>query len=310
MSKLDVSVLDGSPPFGARIRGIDPANVRDPEIRGEILALFEQLGVLVFSDIESSSEMQVEIGGIFGQLRHHAMADVPRADVGAAASLMELHNDPAEQNLFEVDGRLLAGCLPWHWDACYAPRIYRGGVLRMLEATPEGGETGFADGIQMYRAISRDLRERFEGIDIVYDAGLMHDRQKFGLPGDYRFVRTSTAMRQSLDANRDAERAVHPAVWQRAAGERVLHVSPWQAAGIHRHEDPEGDALLEELCREMVEKMQPYWHRWQAGEILAWDNWRMLHAVSGHDPAHSRRIHRATIEGDYGLGRAEFAGAG
>jgi len=32
--------------------------------------------------------------------------------------------------------------------------------------------------------------------------------------------------------------------------------------------------------------------------------------VTGHGPAHSRRIHRATIEGDYGLGRLEVAEAG
>jgi hypothetical protein len=36
----------------------------------------------------------------------------------------------------------------------------------------------------------------------------------------------------------------------------------------------------------------------------------MIHMVTGHDPAQSRKIHRATVEGDYGLGRPEFAEAG
>lgn len=39
--------------------------------------------------------------------------------------------------------------------------------------------------------------------------------------------------------------------------------------------------------------------------MVIWDNWRMLHAVSGHDPDEARVMHRTTIEGDYGLGYFE-----
>ena len=60
----------------------------------------------------------------------------------------------------------------------------------------------------------------------------------------------------------------------------------------------------------MYAKMDPYWHKWELTDMVAWDNWRMLLAVSGHDRRHLRRIQRATIEGDYGLGRAEDAGDG
>ena len=44
--------------------------------------------------------------------------------------------------------------------------------------------------------------------------------------------------------------------------------------------------------------------------MLIWDNWRMLHAVSGVDPAYARRMHRTTIKGDYGLGYFENGGTG
>ena len=39
--------------------------------------------------------------------------------------------------------------------------------------------------------------------------------------------------------------------------------------------------------------------------MLIWDNWRMLHRVTGCTPPHPRSIHRTTIKGDYGLGRFE-----
>ena len=110
-----------------------------------------------------------------------------------------------------------------------------------------------------------------------------------------------------LAQSKHEPRALHPAIWQRESGEKVLHVSPWQAAGIQGHEDPAGDALFEALCQEIYAKMRPYWHYWKSTDMVIWDNWRFLHCVSGHDPKHSRRVHRATIEGDYGLGSLEAA---
>jgi taurine dioxygenase len=44
--------------------------------------------------------------------------------------------------------------------------------------------------------------------------------------------------------------------------------------------------------------------------MVIWDNWRMLHAVSGHDPSYERIMYRTTIKGDYGLGRFENDGVG
>jgi taurine dioxygenase len=306
MSELNIKPLSEDLSFGARITGVTWDNVKDEAVRAQIAQTFEDAGVVVFAELAASSEMQVELAGILGPLRHHAMANVPRAEVGAAASLMELHNDPADQNLFEVDGKVCAGFTPWHYDACYAPEIYRGGVLRALEISPEGGRTGFADGVQLYQAISPGLRAQFEDLEIVYDPGLMHDRQKFGLPKGYRVLHTQAVMTKLMDSYRHAPRSVHPAIWRRKDGKRVIHVSPWQAAGIFGRENAEGDALLEALCQEMTAVMRPYWHSWNYDEIVAWDNWRTIHAVSGHDPKHGRKVHRATIEGDYGLGRAEF----
>ncbi|MDG2004137.1 MAG: TauD/TfdA family dioxygenase [Novosphingobium sp.] len=309
MSAIGIAPVQDGLPFGARVSGVSWDTIRDADVRAQLQRAFEEHGVLVCSDVDSTSEMQVEIASVFGPLRHHAMAEVSRADVGATATLMELHNHPEDQNVVELDGTPLAGRTPWHWDACYAPAIYRGGVLRALEMPSDGGQTGFADGVQLYQAISPKMRETFEQLDIVYDPGLMHDRQKFGLPAGYRFLETSPSMRQVQDSYEGAPRSVHPAVWQRSSGEKVLHVSPWQAAGIAGNESSEGDALLEALCQEMSETMQAYWHRWSENEIVAYDNWRMLHMVTGHDPTLSRNIHRATIEGDYGLGRAELVGA-
>lgn len=66
-----------------------------------------------------------------------------------------------------------------------------------------------------------------------------------------------------------------------------------------------GEELLEAVCQDLIAKIRPYHHGWGATDMLIWDNWRMLHSVTGHDPNLTRCVHRTTIKGDYGLGRFE-----
>jgi taurine dioxygenase len=68
--------------------------------------------------------------------------------------------------------------------------------------------------------------------------------------------------------------------------------------------------LLEAVCREINAKAQPYHHQWKLTDMLIWDNWRMLHSVTGADPKFERRMQRTTIKGDYGLGCFENGGVG
>jgi taurine dioxygenase len=60
----------------------------------------------------------------------------------------------------------------------------------------------------------------------------------------------------------------------------------------------------------MIAKIHPYFHSWKPDHMVIWDNWRMLHSVSGMDPKYERRMQRTTIVGDYGLGFFEKDGKG
>ena len=292
--------------FAARVAGVDWDNVRDADLRAQLVAALEQHGVLVFEQMEQSSEMLLELSSVFGPLKDHAMKAVSRADDdGVMANVMELDFPAEDSDLYEIGGEVLAGYIPWHYDACYTKELYRGAALRCLTIPPEGGRTGFADGVQLYRDLPRHLRDRFESIYVVYHPMLMMSLQRFGLPKDWRMVHLKESSRAVIEASRDAQRAIHPAIWQRTSGERVLHVSPWQADGIAGMAGPAGDALLEELCQEIYASMKPYWHSWQPGDMVVWDNWRTIHAVSGHPPELAHCVHRASFAGDYGLGRFE-----
>lgn len=288
--------------FGARVTGVTFASLKDEAVREELRDTFDRRGVVVFKDMERSSELHLALSQVFGELQHHALEQ----DKSKTPEVVNLNQ---KQDVFEADGKALAAYLPWHFDACYTAKLNRAAVLRPVELPPEGGMTGFADGIQLYQALSPDLRAAFEHAKIIYFSKLMFDHQKFGMPQG-RWISLSDGASELIARCDGTRRSVHPAIWQRESGERVLHVSPWQAAGIEGREDEAGDALLEELCQEIYSKMTPYWHRWELTDMVLWDNPRFIHAVSGNDGKYTRHMQRATIEGDYGLGAFEQGTSG
>ncbi len=304
MASISITPVSAELSFGARVAGVTRDNVSDAGIRAQLNAAFEQHGVLVFEGVEPSIDMQVAVSKVFGPLKGHTYKGITTVK-DAPPGVMELSRRPGEGDIFAVDGKDLTGWVPWHFDACYDRALNRAGVLRVIESPPEGGLTGFADGIQLYRDVSPALRDKFEELEILYHPKLMFVNMRYGRPRRISLRRLSDGTNNMYQVNADAPRAIHPAIWQRKTGEKVLHLAPWQNDGILGHEDDEGDALLEAMIAEMKAKMTPYWHKWSPGELVIWDNWRLVHSASGHSPDHGRLVHRTTIEGDYGLGRWE-----
>ncbi len=307
MSELTVDVIRPDIGFGARVGGVTRDACADGDTRAELVDLFERYGLLVFTGVEPNPQMQVAISTVFGPLKDHPSQATPRA--GGEVGVIEIRHQPNEGGKVRLDGVELSQWLPWHFDHCYNDELNRAGVLRSVETPPDGGRTGFVDGIALYRAIAPELRDRIEGETVLYAMDVIMDNLRYGRPAGLVEVQASPEAEAVMDEFADRPRALHPAVWTRRTGEKVLHVSPWMAKGLVGHEDADGDALLMEVCDEIftVARDLCYFHAWRPTDMVIWDNWRVLHSVSGMDPAHGRCMHRTTIKGDYGLGRFEPA---
>jgi taurine dioxygenase len=307
MSEVHIKPLIEGRDFGARVIGITEEQTRDPGIRREINALFEAKGMIVFAEVDPTAAMHLALSDIFGPLKDHPSKAVPRVDQGAMPGVIDMTAKPWPEGRIHVGGREITQWLPWHFDHAYNNELNRAGVLRALDIPPQDGLTGFLDGIELYQALSPELRARIDGRNILYRMNVVMKDFHFGAPEDYRVLAENPHASAVMKEAEGVPRAVHPAVWTRASGEKVLHVSPWMAEGIEGDETPEGDTLLEAVSREIFEeaKTLAYWHQWKPTDMLIWDNWRVLHGVSGHDPQYGRRMQRTTIKGDYGLGYFE-----
>ena len=284
MASITVTELRPDLPYGARIRGVDWEALEDEAIRQQIRDTFWDRGIILFEGMEASNAMQAELSQVFGPLQEHAIKGMKKTEGEHVPGMVELGADAGKGTVHLVGGKPVTGLVDWHFDACYTDKLNRAGLLRLTVITPEDGLTGFADGIQLWNALSPEWRAKAEKLDVVYHEMLMHHEQRFGELLDYPMVSAQAELTQMIEAARSRVRSVHPAVWQRHTGEKVLHICPWQAVGIEGQLDEAGDALFAALWAEATRVMQPYFHKWSPDQMIIWDNWRCIHSVRGHDP--------------------------
>lgn len=311
MTDITVRPIRDDLSFGARVGGVTANVLDDPLVREQLNRTFEDRGVLVFEDVDPTPAMQVAISTVFGPLKDHPSKATPRVVGDDLLGLIEMRHEPNSGGMVEVGGRRLSQWLPWHFDHCYNDQLNRAGVLRAVEVPADGGTTGFVDGVALYGAVSPAVREKIEGENVLYAMDVILDNLRFGRPDDFVEIQAAPQTADVMAEYAGRPRAIHPAVWTRASGEKVLHVSPWMAKGVEGWAPAEAEALLDEVCDEIVEvaKGLSYFHEWRPTDMVIWDNWRVLHSVSGTAPENGRCMHRTTIAGDYGLGRFEAAPA-
>jgi alpha-ketoglutarate-dependent taurine dioxygenase len=304
---IEVRPLREDLQFGCRIAGLTETILQDEDVRAKLRQAFEERGLIVFEEVEPCNSMQVALSRVFGPLKEHPVTAVPLVDSDTVPGIIKVNFSPESGDIVEIDGTPYSSWLPWHFDHCYNNELNRAGVLRLVKSTPNGGETCFMDGIDLYNAISPELLAQIEGRSVIYSLDMQPDHIRFGRLENFRVLQVDPTQLEILEQHKTYPRAIHPATWTRASGEKVLHFSPWMSEGIEGMDDDEAAELLEALAREInrLGKTRSYAHQWKPTDMLIWDNWRMLHSVTGCTPPHARTIYRSTIKGDYGLGRFE-----
>ena len=111
------------------------------------------------------------ISKVFGPLKDHPTRSTPRTADDEAVGVIDMHYVPSDDpynddGVVEIDGKRLARYSPWHFDHCYTDELNRAGVLRAPINAPEGGRTGFMDGIELYKQFPKDLRDKIEQLNI------------------------------------------------------------------------------------------------------------------------------------------------
>lgn len=270
---------------GVQVRDVDLAH-RSLQLDQELKRLFDEHGLIVFRNQTLTKQQLVDAGAPFGG----TMAEIPAAsNVPEAPGLGVYSTRGPNGDTMPEDPDKLIEDIDWHTDQAYTTTPNRGKILYALQVPEEGGLTGFIDGYATYDALSTEMKKRIDSLHVIQSWDRLQDYrarpQNYRLDGEKQLARKFPAVAHPLAH-------AHP-----ISGKRVLNVSPLWSAGIAELPGAEGAALLEELITHIRQPQYHYWHRYDVGDALIWDNWRFSHAASGTPGRYVRTLWKIVIKG-------------
>ena len=281
----DFTVTPVSPALGAQVVGLDVSRPLDPSTLAVLRDAFQDHHMLCFRDQRLDDDQQVAFSTQFGPLELFPEKDKTTGKI-------EVYNvanvSPEGEHLAQDDQRVIfqRNNGRWHTDSSYRYIPSLASIMYGVEVLPddsEGGETGFSNMLAAYAALPDDKKVQLEPLHQVHSYA------------DIR--RLEPTMPPMTAAERDALPPVtHPVV--RVHPERDYRRSLYFTAntsleiGGMTHED--GKALHRWLVDYVNKPEFCYFHRWQPGDLVMWDNRVLLHRAIPYDYARYRRVLRRT----------------
>jgi taurine dioxygenase len=292
MPSRDLPVLDLSPispDLGAVVEGLDPSEPLAPATIEAIKTALVDRGVLALRGQRLSPERLVELSADFGSLLRVPYVEPMPDHPDIIAVLKEA--DETKISVFGGD---------WHSDFSFLERPPFATLLYALEVPPAGGDTIWADMRLAYEALSPAFRALIDPLKA------MHSGHVYGAERPPLDIATSRSIKISrMNPEADVERA-HPVVrLQPESGRRALFVNRIYTTRFAEMTEDESRPLLDFLYDHATRPEFCCRWRWQAGDLLMWDNRAVMHyAVNDYD-GHRRLLHRTMVEGEAPRGPAE-----
>ncbi len=304
MSKLEVFPLDN---VGIEVRGFDLNKPIDDKQGRELRDLWLEHGIVLFREQDITPERQIEFSRLFGPLAMHPLKTTTSNEY---PELFMLVNDPEKEKFMTASykGKEIVGRLDWHMDLHYTGKPNHGAVLRSVVCATQDGMTGFGDLAKAYEALDPAIQQQLQDLEVVYSFTMQRRHMRFVDLQGYQAGEFSPRNPTQLGFPAFPE-VVYPAVVTHpVTGRKVLEIFEQMLDRVHlpQRQNLSADEaleLLEMLVAHTRKSEFHYFHKWQEGDMILWDNWRAMHCATGTPRGTERVIHRTTIEGDASLGR-------
>lgn len=278
---------------GASVSGIDFSEPLSEDESFQLRAAFEEHGLVVIRGQTLTKQQLAAATEPFGgpDLSPPAEDCDPKAP-----GVSEIRTRGPNGEVIHQDDDALLGETGWHSDHAYITMPNRGKLLYAVEVPEERGGTGFIDGFATYDALPDATKQRIEGFHVIQSWA--HAQATIASNMAYRDKGESM-----LAADRFADVAYPLVLTHPVSGRKALNCPPLWAAGIVELPGEEGQALVDELITHLTSSQFVHWHRYEPGDIAAWDNWRYLHAAEGTPGRYARLMWSVVIRGGPVIGR-------
>ena len=275
-----MEIRPASPATGAEILGADIGAGLDD---GEFAILRDALdrhGVIVLRNQALTPESQVAFTRRFGEPEFNFNA--ARFGIDGSPEIYLISNIVEHGAPI---GTRRAG-ETWHTDMSYAERPAGATMLYAVEVPVLHGlalgDTCFANAAAAWDALPAAMQEEIAGLRGVFD-----------FRGRKRSSPVSAADIAQYPPVEHPVVRTHP-----RTGRKSLYIARDDCTGIVGKDEETSRGLIEALADHIVRTEFIYQHRWQAGDVVVWDNCTVQHrAVQDYDLPQRRLLWRTTVKG-------------
>ena len=267
--------------FVAEAMDVDLGRISDNEFRALYKAWLE-FGVLrIRGQSLSDGELQ-RFSNRFGPLE-----EIPYGKISEEEKQKIKNRYVTVISNIEVDGKPIGGLgnkeATWHSDMTYIENPPPASILMSLEVPEFGGDTHFSDQKAAYLGLPDELVARIENLSIKHNA-----------------AHTSVGdLRRGFDPIKDpreAPGAIHPIVRiHDETQEKMLYLGRRELAYVVGLALEESEQLLKEVWRYAAMSENVWTQQWEIGDVIIWDNRRVLHRRDGFDQSQRRLMKRCQV---------------
>jgi taurine dioxygenase len=262
--------------LGAEALGVDLARLDDATFSW-IERTFAEHPVLVFRDQHLGAADIAAFGRRFGLPRKHALVKYRHVDHEEVSWLTNVEEDG------QIDWYGVKRATDWHTDSTYEEELPLLAMLHALEVPSSKGGTMFADMRGAYDALPATTKDRLATL-----VGL-HGRSS-GPAGERLYGDEKGKTEKKYGELPRPAVVAHP-----VTGRQILFVNPMHTHGFVGMDRAAAWELIEELAAHATQDRFVYYHSWQVGDLLIWDERATMHRGAGDYHPEERRVMLRTI---------------
>lgn len=271
------------PALAVEIEGIDLASQNDYACISFIRKTLVENNVIVLRSQKLTPAQQISISSKFGPLAVHIVSQFNMDNFPEILILSNDKNTKGESVGIEDAGRY------WHTDMSYLAKPSLGSILYAIEVPAYGGDTMFASMYSAYDALPGFRKKELSNLRAIHYFASRWEGEK-----NKSSIRPSMTKEQ-IEKTPPVD---HPLIRTHPENGRKAIYAGGFTVGILDFDTKKAKQLLEELTLFSTQKQFVYRHKWQAGDIVFWDNRSTMHHALPYDNKYRRHMHRTTVKGD------------
>lgn len=278
-STIQIRNIAGS--IGVEILGMDLSSEIRPEEVNLIGKLLQERLVVVIKNQNITAEQQTYITSKFGDVeiawdKKNRHPNDPRVHV--------ITNEGTKKNPNYISSTYF-----WHWDKSFIRYPTRlSFAFFPTKAQPKGfGTTGFMNAYTAYECLPEALKEEIDQLYAIHSYDIMSNLRK------QNYEKASLEFKKGNEKFPDV---FHPLVGKHPLTEKfTLNVDELSQGNIIGLTEQESAELRKKLFEHSIRQGDFYFHEWEEGDFVIWDNLALLHRGMPSDPDTHRVLHRTNI---------------